>query len=99
MFASRYPYRNAREAAKVSRAVVLWKFSVLIARALRAAVDRENARRIYHYAGLRCNRADGTRTASLPACVALADAPDKLVASGKLKTNRYNERAWWRRFP
>ncbi|SQJ07452.1 RNase PH [Salmonella enterica subsp. enterica serovar Heidelberg] len=74
---------------RVSRAAVLWKFSVLIARALRAAVDLKTLGEFTITLDCDVIQADGgTRTASITgACVALADALNKLVANGKLKTN------------
>ncbi len=62
----------------------------LIARALRAAVDLA-FRRIYHYAGLRCVIGPmAVRVQRLLPAPAwrLADALNKLVANGKLKTMR-----------
>ena len=63
--------RNAREAAKGKQGGRTMEIQRLIARALRAAVDL---------------KALGEFTIT-GACVALADALNKLVAAGKLKTN------------
>jgi ribonuclease PH len=61
----------------------------LIARALRAAVDLKTLGEFTITLDCDVIQADGgTRTASITgACVALADALNKLVAAGKLKTN------------
>ncbi len=61
----------------------------LIARALRAAVDLKALGEFTITLDCDVLQADGgTRTASITgACVALADALNKLVAAGKLKTN------------
>ena len=69
--------RNAREAAKGKQGGRTMEIQRLIARAFTITLDCDVI------------QADGgTRTASITgACVALADALNKLVASGKLKTN------------
>ncbi len=82
--------RVTREAASGKQAAALWKFSVCAWRCVR--VDLENASGEFTIT-LDCDviRADGagTRTASITgACVALADALNKLVANGKLKPIR-----------
>lgn len=60
----------------------------LIARALRAAVDLKALGEFTITLDCDVLQADGTRTASITgACVALADALQKLVENGKLKTN------------
>ncbi|WP_340619934.1 ribonuclease PH [Xenorhabdus siamensis] len=79
--------RNAREAAKGKQTGRTMEIQRLIARSLRAAVD---LKKLGEYTiTLDCDviQADGgTRTAAISgACVALVDALDKLVASGKLK--------------
>ncbi|UNB79601.1 ribonuclease PH [Klebsiella pneumoniae] len=72
-----------------SRAAGRWKFSAWIAHALRAAVDLKALGEFTITLDCDVLQADGgTRTASITgACVALADALNKLVAAGKLKTN------------
>ncbi|GDX07833.1 ribonuclease PH [Buttiauxella sp. A111] len=81
--------RNAREAAKGKQGGRTLEIQRLIARSLRAAVDLKVLGE--YTITLDCDvlQADGgTRTASITgACVALADALNKLVAAGKLKTN------------
>ncbi|MCW7762084.1 ribonuclease PH [Photorhabdus sp. P32] len=79
--------RNAREAAKGKQGGRTMEIQRLIARSLRAAVD---LKKLGEYTiTLDCDviQADGgTRTASITgACVALADALNKIVAAGKLK--------------
>lgn len=81
--------RNAREAAKGKQSGRTLEIQRLIARSLRAAVDLE---KLGEYTiTLDCDvlQADGgTRTASITgACVALADALNHMVKSGRLKTN------------
>lgn len=81
--------RMAREAAKGKQGGRTLEIQRLIARALRAAVD---LKALGEYTiTLDCDviQADGgTRTAAITgACVALADALNGLVASGKLKKN------------
>ena len=90
--------RNAREAAKGKQGGRTMEIQRLIARALRAAVIvKAHGRGYYHPRLAMSLQADGgTRTASITgACVALADALNKLVAAGKLKTNPM--KGWWRR--
>lgn len=81
--------RNAREAAKGKQGGRTMEIQRLIARALRAAVDLKTLGEFTITLDCDVIQADGgTRTASITgACVALADALNKLVASGKLKTN------------
>ncbi|MBS9423395.1 ribonuclease PH [Photorhabdus caribbeanensis] len=79
--------RNAREAAKGKQGGRTMEIQRLIARSLRAAVD---LKKLGEYTiTLDCDviQADGgTRTASITgACVALADALNKMVEAGKLK--------------
>lgn len=79
--------RNAREAAKGKQGGRTLEIQRLIARSLRAAVDLE---KLGEYTiTLDCDvlQADGgTRTASITgACVALADAFNRMVAKGQLK--------------
>jgi ribonuclease PH len=81
--------RNQREAAKGKQGGRTLEIQRLIARSLRAAVD---LKLLGEYTiTLDCDviQADGgTRTASITgACVALADALNSLVATGKIKTN------------
>ncbi|WJV54015.1 ribonuclease PH [Pectobacteriaceae bacterium CE90] len=81
--------RNAREAAKGKQGGRTLEIQRLIARSLRAAID---LKLLGEYTiTLDCDvlQADGgTRTASITgACVALADALNGLVASGRLKKN------------
>lgn len=81
--------RMAREAARGKQGGRTLEIQRLIARALRAAVD---LKALGEYTiTLDCDviQADGgTRTAAITgACVALADALNGLVVSGKLKTN------------
>ncbi|TDB52534.1 ribonuclease PH [Photorhabdus luminescens] len=81
--------RNAREAAKGKQGGRTMEIQRLIARSLRAAVD---LKKLGEYTiTLDCDviQADGgTRTASITgACVALADALNKMVAAGKLKVS------------
>ncbi|MCW7548307.1 ribonuclease PH [Photorhabdus sp. APURE] len=81
--------RNAREAAKGKQGGRTMEIQRLIARSLRAAVD---LKKLGEYTiTLDCDviQADGgTRTASISgACVALADALNKMVAAGKLKVS------------
>ncbi|KAA8997317.1 ribonuclease PH [Affinibrenneria salicis] len=81
--------RNAREAARGKQGGRTLEIQRLIARSLRAAVD---LRALGEYTiTLDCDvlQADGgTRTASITgACVALVDALQGLMASGKLKKN------------
>ncbi|EYU15332.1 ribonuclease PH [Photorhabdus aegyptia] len=79
--------RNAREAAKGKQGGRTMEIQRLIARSLRAAVDLKKLGE--HTITLDCDviQADGgTRTASITgACVALADALNKMVEAGKLK--------------
>ncbi|WP_162286815.1 ribonuclease PH [Pantoea stewartii] len=81
--------RMAREAAKGKQGGRTLEIQRLIARSLRAAVDLTMLGE--YTITLDCDviQADGgTRTASITgACVALADALNSLVASGKLKAN------------
>ncbi|KAG1715869.1 hypothetical protein ID866_1312 [Astraeus odoratus] len=81
--------RNAREAAKGKQGGRTMEIQRLIARALRAAVDLKILGEFTITLDCDVIQADGgTRTASITgACVALADALNKLVAAGKLKTN------------
>lgn len=90
--------RNAREAAKGKQGGRTMEIQRLIARALRAAVDLKALGEFTITLDCDVLQADGgTRTASITgACVALADALNKLVAAGKLKTNPM--KGWWRRF-
>lgn len=78
--------RNAREASKGKQGGRTLEIQRLIARSLRAAVDLEALGE--YTITLDCDviQADGgTRTASITgACVALADALNKMVESGKL---------------
>jgi ribonuclease PH len=81
--------RNQREAAKGKQGGRTLEIQRLIARSLRAAVD---LKLLGEYTiTLDCDviQADGgTRTASITgACVALADALNNLVETGKIKTN------------
>ncbi|MGL9720611.1 ribonuclease PH [Symbiopectobacterium sp.] len=82
--------RNAREAAKEKQGGRTLEIQRLIARSLRAAVDLE---KLGEYTiTLDCDvlQADGgTRTASIitGACVALADAFNRMVAKGQLKAS------------
>ncbi|MFC3393389.1 ribonuclease PH [Brenneria rubrifaciens] len=81
--------RNAREAARGKQGGRTLEIQRLIARSLRAALD---LKALGEYTiTLDCDvlQADGgTRTASITgACVALADALNQMVASGKLKKN------------
>ncbi|MBP2195707.1 ribonuclease PH [Erwiniaceae bacterium L1_54_6] len=81
--------RMAREAAKGKQGGRTLEIQRLIARSLRAAVDLQALGE--YTITLDCDviQADGgTRTASITgACVALADALNKLVADGKLKAS------------
>ncbi|ERK06830.1 MAG: ribonuclease PH [Pantoea sp.] len=81
--------RMAREAAKGKQGGRTLEIQRLIARSLRAAVDLQALGE--YTITLDCDviQADGgTRTASITgACVALADALNKLVADGKLKSS------------
>lgn len=81
--------RMAREAAKGKQGGRTLEIQRLIARSLRAAVDLQALGE--YTITLDCDviQADGgTRTASITgACVALADALNKLVADGKLKVS------------
>ena len=81
--------RNAREAAKGKQGGRTMEIQRLIARALRAAVDLKALGEFTITLDCDVLQADGgTRTASITgACVALADALQKLVENGKLKTN------------
>ena len=81
--------RNAREAAKGKQGGRTMEIQRLIARALRAAVDLKALGEFTITLDCDVLQADGgTRTASITgACVALADALNKLVENGKLKTN------------
>ncbi len=78
--------RNAREAAKGKQGGRTLEIQRLIARSLRAAVDLQKLGE--HTITLDCDvlQADGgTRTAAITgACVALVDALNLMVASGKL---------------
>lgn len=81
--------RNAREAARGKQTGRTLEIQRLIARSLRAAVD---LKALGEYTlTLDCDvlQADGgTRTAAITgACVALADALQSMVASGKVKRN------------
>ncbi|MEQ9889299.1 ribonuclease PH [Pectobacterium zantedeschiae] len=81
--------RNAREAAKGKQGGRTLEIQRLIARSLRAAIDLKVLGE--YTITLDCDvlQADGgTRTASITgACVALTDALNQMVASGKLKKN------------
>lgn len=81
--------RNAREASKGKQGGRTLEIQRLIARSLRAAVDLDVLGE--YTITLDCDviQADGgTRTASITgACVALADALNKMVESGKLAKN------------
>ncbi|QIQ21319.1 ribonuclease PH [Zophobihabitans entericus] len=81
--------RNQREAAKGKQGGRTLEIQRLIARSLRAAVDLQTLGE--YTITLDCDvlQADGgTRTASITgACVALADALNKMVADKTLKTN------------
>ncbi|CAK9886941.1 MAG: Ribonuclease PH [Candidatus Erwinia impunctatus] len=79
--------RNAREAAKGKQGGRTLEIQRLIARALRAAVDLNALGEFTITLDCDVLQADGgTRTASITgACVALADALNHLVATGKLK--------------
>ncbi|WP_127960036.1 ribonuclease PH [Serratia microhaemolytica] len=81
--------RNAREAAKGKQSGRTMEIQRLIARALRAAVDLEKLGEFTITLDCDVLQADGgTRTAAISgACVALVDALNSLVASGKLKSN------------
>lgn len=81
--------RNLREAAKGKQSGRTMEIQRLIARALRAAVDLKVLGEFTITLDCDVLQADGgTRTASITgACVALADALTKLVATGKLKNN------------
>jgi len=81
--------RMAREAAKGKQGGRTLEIQRLIARSLRAAVDLKALGEFTITLDCDVIQADGgTRTASITgACVALADALNKLVASGKLKAN------------
>ena len=78
--------RNAREAAKGKQGGRTMEIQRLIARALRAAVDLKALGEFTITLDCDVLQADGgTRTASITgACVALADALQKLVENGKL---------------
>ncbi|NLS43909.1 ribonuclease PH [BEV proteobacterium] len=83
--------RNAREAAKGKQGGRTLEIQRLIARSLRAAVELE---KLGEYTiTLDCDvlQADGgTRTASITgACVALADAFNRMVAKGQLKASPF----------
>lgn len=80
--------RNAREAAKGKQGGRTMEIQRLIARALRAAVDLKTLGEFT--ITLDCDVIQQMAVPAphqLSACVALADALNKLVASGKLKTN------------
>lgn len=81
--------RNAREASKGKQGGRTLEIQRLIARSLRAAVDLQQLGE--YNITLDCDviQADGgTRTASITgACVALADALNKMVENGSLKSN------------
>ena len=81
--------RMAREAAKGKQGGRTLEIQRLIARSLRAAVDLKALGEFTITLDCDVIQADGgTRTASITgACVALADALNKLVADGKLKAN------------
>jgi len=81
--------RMAREAAKGKQGGHTLEIQRLIARSLRAAVDLKALGEFTITLDCDVIQADGgTRTASITgACVALADALNKLVADGKLKAN------------
>jgi ribonuclease PH len=81
--------RMAREAAKGKQGGRTLEIQRLIARALRAAVDLKALGEFTITLDCDVIQADGgTRTAAITgACVALADALNGLVASGKLKAN------------
>ncbi len=81
--------RNAREAAKGKQGGRTLEIQRLIARSLRAAVDLKKLGEFNITLDCDVLQADGgTRTASITgACVALADALNKMVAQGKLKEN------------
>ncbi|WP_392565432.1 ribonuclease PH [Utexia brackfieldae] len=81
--------RNHREAAKGKQGGRTLEIQRLIARSLRAAVDLKALGEFTITLDCDVIQADGgTRTASITgACVALVDALNKLVASGKLKSN------------
>ncbi|WP_313588467.1 ribonuclease PH [Pantoea septica] len=82
--------RMAREAAKGKQGGRTLEIQRLIARSLRAAVDLKALGEFTITLDCDVIQADGgTRTASITgACVALADALNKLVADGKLKANQ-----------
>ncbi len=81
--------RMAREAAKGKQGGRTLEIQRLIARSLRAAVDLKALGEFTITLDCDVIQADGgTRTAAITgACVALADALNKLVADGKLKAN------------
>lgn len=81
--------RMAREAAKGKQGGRTMEIQRLIARSLRAAVDLKKLGEFTITLDCDVIQADGgTRTASITgACVALADALNALVASGKLKAS------------
>src|SRR5471032_824829 len=81
--------RMPREAAKGKQGGRTQEIQRLIARSLRAAVDLKKLGEFTITLDCDVLQADGgTRTASISgACVALADALNKLVAAGKLKAN------------
>ncbi|NIF24095.1 MULTISPECIES: ribonuclease PH [Pantoea] len=81
--------RMAREAAKGKQGGRTLEIQRLIARSLRAAVDLQALGEFTITLDCDVIQADGgTRTASITgACVALADALNKLVADGKLKSS------------
>ncbi|CAO95107.1 ribonuclease PH [Erwinia tasmaniensis] len=81
--------RNAREAAKGKQGGRTLEIQRLIARSLRAAIDLKVLGEFTITLDCDVLQADGgTRTASITgACVALADALNHLVSTGKLKAN------------
>ena len=81
--------RGSREAAKGKQSGRTQEIQRLIGRSLRAAVNLKKLGEFTITVDCDVIQADGgTRTASISgACVALADALNKLVANGKLKTN------------
>ena len=81
--------RNVREAARGKQAGRTLEIQRLIGRSLRAAVDLKNLGEFTITLDCDVLQADGgTRTAAITgACVALADAVEQLIASGRLKTS------------
>lgn len=81
--------RNAREAARGKQGGRTLEIQRLIGRSLRAAVDLQALGEFTITLDCDVLQADGgTRTAAITgACVALADALNQLVATGRLKAN------------